>query len=511
MNFRIVLHFLGLLLIGLAAMMALMAMAAYGFGEYEQTIRFSASGLVTGFVAGALMLGLRGDHDGMNGRREMFMMLALGWLIVPLFAGLPFLNASLGLSVFEAWFEGVSALTTTGISLIDFQTRNVPDSIYLWRGFLGWVGGFCAVIMMIVFLAGSGLGGLDSSHVSFAHGEGEGVMSRSRQTIRLLGPIYAAITIIGWAVLSLSGLPGLDSLLLAMGGISTSGMAGPQGLAPVGGNLLAMFAIALMCLAGTVNMTHHARLFLSRRRTLTGIYFGEPELSAIFAWIFGGTLICTAGFIVFQQAGIWEALTTALFNMVSFASTTGYGLTIVGTGTGVGTGVGTGAGLGAESSVAGLPLVGAVTLGIAMVIGGAVGSTASGIRPIRLMILYMQGERELARMVHVKSIVRFRIRGQHLQNSVVRAVSALLLLYILCGVACGLGLAAAGMPVEDAMIAALSAMTNCGPALAFFTNGAVTGPDLEDGMQAVYAAGMILGRVEVLAFIALLTPQYWRR
>ncbi len=495
MNFRIVLHFLGLLLIGLAGMMALSAMAAYGFGENDQSIRFGASGLVTGFVAGALMLGLRTDREEVSGRREMFMMLALGWLVVPLFAGLPLLNASLGLSVFEAWFEGVSALTTTGISLIDFAGRDVPSSIYLWRGLLGWVGGFCAVIMMIVFLAGSGLGGLDPSQVSFAHGEGEGVLSRSRQVIKLLGPIYASITVAGWAALSLSGMSGLDSLLLAMGALSTSGMTGPGGVAPINSNLLAMLAVAVMCLAGTVNMTHHARLFLSRRRTLSGIYFGDPELSAIFAWIFGGTLICTAGFIVFQEAHFWAALATAFFNMVSFASTTGYGLTMTAEGQGV----------------AGLPLVGGITLGIAMVIGGAVGSTASGIRPVRLMILYMQGVRELARMVHVRAVVGFRFRGQHLQNSVVRAVSALLLLYILCGVACGLGLAAAGLPAEDAMIAALSALTNCGPALEFFTNGEVTGPHLEDAMQAIYALGMILGRVEVLAFIALLTPQYWRR
>ncbi len=92
-----------------------------------------------------------------------------------------------------------------------------------------------------------------------------------------------------------------------------------------------------------------------------------------------------------------------------------------------------------------------------------------------------------------------------------RAVSALLILYVITGLGCGLGFAATGLLAEDAVLAALSAMTNCGPALEFFTNGDVRGTDLEDGAQLIYALGMLLGRVEVLAFLALLTPQYWRR
>lgn len=495
MNFRIVFHFLGLLLIGLAGMMVLLTGTAFSFGEEAQAGRFGASALVTGFVAGALILALRGGQDEQSGRREMFMMLACGWFIVPLFAGLPFLNASLGLSVFEAWFEGASALTTTGISLIDPETRDVPLTIFLWRGLLAWVGGFCAVIMMIVFLASSGLGGLDPAQVSFAHGEGEGVLSRSRQTIKLLGPIYAGVTLAGWAGLNLSGMSGIDSLLLAMAAVSTSGIAGEGGVTLLAGNWTAMLVMSVLCLLGMINMTHHARLLSWRRRSMGGIYFGDPELGAVLAWIMGGTLILAAGFMIFGQGALISALAAGLFNMVSFASTTGFGL-IPGD---------------VDQGVAGLPLVSGITLGIAMVIGGSVASTAGGVRPMRLIILFKQGTRELARMVHARAIVRFRIGHKHIDTAVVRAISALLLLYIVCGLACALGLAALGLPAEDAVIAALSAMTNCGPALEFLTNGRVAGPDLQDGTQVFYALGMILGRVEVLAFLALLTPQYWRR
>lgn len=493
MSFRTVFHFQGLLLIGLAGLMALMVLVALGLDDPAQAVRFGSSAIITGFIAGALMLGLRGDKEPVTTRRELFMMLLTGWLIVPLFAGLPMLNAGLSLSVFEAWFESLSMLTTTGISLIDPLRTAIPESVYIWRALLGWAGGMCAVVMMLVFLGPAALGGLEIAQLSFTHGEGEGVISRSRQILKVLLPIYAFVTFVGWGGIVLLGGTGVDALVLSMGAISTSGIVGPGGMAMFESAQWTVLPVGILCLFGMINMTHHARLFSGRRYAAVRTYRDDPEIGVIMVWTLAIAIVVAVAMVSFDHVGPLKAIVAGLFDAVSFISTTGYSLSPQLT-------------LGDP-----VPFAAVLLLGMGMVIGGSVASTAGGVRPLRLIVLMMQGARELSRMVHERAVVRFRYRHHPVAGRVVRSISALIVLYALSGLFCAFGFALSGLSAEQSLVAALSAMVNCGPALSFLTDGAITGPQLDDGAQAIFAIGMVLGRVEVLAFLALLTPQYWRR
>lgn len=481
MAFPGIFFILGWLILMIGIGQFLMVPIAYLFSEFDKAVIFLEAGIVTVFVGGGLVIALRSmgvDPD----RRDGLPLLLYAALFVPLFAALPLTAALDGLTIGQAWFEAVSMLTTTGLSMMGLPEEQA-QSILFWRALLGWLGGLWWLVIGIVVLTGLSIGGLQPSMAPIAHGEGETLMRRLRVTARLVLPLYGSATLIGIMALLLAGLHPFDAMVHAMSAVSTSGVSSLNGSVPGFGLWQVEMITMLLCLFGAFNVTLLLRASAVRLEAMKA----DVEWPIILIVALGVSFVLWAEHWYMGDVQDSRAALDAIFLGVSFVTTTGFG---------------------AESPAG--PL-GIFMLLVAMSIGGAVASTAGGIHPARLMLLLKHGQSEILRLVYPHRVMTQRISDLRVEPSVMRAVVAFLALYLAMMAAIALGLSMGGLDLEDAAVGALSAMTSTGPALPLLSPSGINGDDLSSLAKLVYAVGMVAGRLDLLAFLVIFMPGFWRR
>jgi len=483
MAYRAIFHLFGLILLVLATAMLSMVPLCYLGGEPEQASRFLMPALLTGFTGGALAIAL-GGHDQATSRRDGILVVALLFTVVPLFAALPLVGGGLGLSVLEAWFEALSALTTTGASILDpLETK--PAAVLFWRALLGWIGGFAGIVMMIIVLSGLGLGGLAPTFVPVPHGEGENLVPRARQVSRALWPIYVGLTVLGFFALMVSGMAGFDALVHAFGALSTSGLSTySDGLGAFGTpERLVMCVLAFL---GALNMT----LYLRSARHGVKPFLRDPEVVILLSLCVLASLLVATALVTQKGMGLGQALEIGLTNGFGFATTSGYGV--------------------AEGLAAQWPVFVSFVLIAVMTVGGGVASSASGLRPMRLMMMIKITEREFGKLSHPHATIRLRYGDQRLPQPLKRAVIGFVVLFVLTLSVLLCGFALAGVPLEHAVGVALSALSNTGPAAELLTGGEFAARDLNGFGRGLYATAMVVGRMDILALLVFASPDFWR-
>jgi len=500
----------------LAVAMLLPAGAAVILGEWRPARSFLYSAVATGFVAAILGVALSGPRRLPPALGELAVLVSC-WLILPVFAALPLHLITPQIGFGGAWFEMVASFTTTG-GTVYAAPEMLPMSLHFWRGLVGWLGGLLTLTAAYAILAPRRLGGFevlmqsgyDDPASRRTGGERTGridigagiapVESRVHRALRAILPVYVGLTTALALVLHMLGQGGVVAGIHAMAILSTSGISPyAEGFSAQPNLAAEMAAAAFMVLAAT-------RLIYARASQIgarVGV-FQDPELRlmaglvgivtlALFLRHWLGVLSIEAA----SRDGLSEAVAAfwgGFFTTLSFLTTTGF-----------------------ESdywerarSWSGLPNPGLVLLGLCA-IGGGAATTAGGIKLIRAVELLRHGRRELDRLA-LPNVVQGSGTSLHDQTSRGAFIAwAFVMLYVFAVFTVTLGMGLAGQSFERALISALAAITNTGPA---YTT--VLGPEASFGLldpvsRAILGLGMILGRIEALVIIALFSPELWRR
>ncbi|HKK35822.1 MAG TPA: potassium transporter TrkG [Paracoccaceae bacterium] len=503
-----------------AASLGLAMWLPAGFGLLERDWRsarlFLFAGAFTLFAAAVLgVAARRAAAPGRGGREELLTLVGV-FAGGPVFAATPILLLRPDLGPFAAWFEAAASLSTTGATLLDAA----PRALHLWRGLLGWIGGFATLVAVVAVLAPrelTDLPGAPPARESAARvGRALALGPGGRRTVRAAGtllPVYLAFTAFLVVALEALGMPAFEALMLAMGVVSTSGIGpGTTELAMGGEAGRGVEWLLLLALLVAANRRHHAW-----RRGSAGIAAGDvagtrrravglaalaadPELrltafalAAAVAWLWGPGALAAPEGLAGIEAGL-VALSGTLVTAVSFLTTTGYGSADWGAALAW-------SGLGPGS--AGPLLAGLATL------GGGVATTAGGVKLYRAYALYRHGIAELARLPHPHLVDSARTMGGSIRRNAVVNAWVASMLYLAALGATTLALGAAGLPLDGALVAAAAALANCGPLLPEAVGTAWA--DLPPPALAFAATAMILGRVELVAAVALLNPGWWGR
>ena len=452
---------------------------ALSAGDGGDAAAFAVTGLLTGFVAGALGLSVRGRaRRARTGERLAALLTA--WAVTPAFGALAFVGADPEILFADAYFDAVSAVTTTGA--IAFQPGE-PAAVMVWRATLQWIGGFAALMMAMVVLAPLGLAALSLRRAPIPPGNTSGPFGRYWPAMLALGTAYAAITLVGLAILTLAGMSPVAGLVLAFSATATGGLMPQDGaLLPSLGLVPAMVAAALMA-TGATNYLRHAGLL---RRRLAD-YRADPEIRYFaIALVVGGMVL--ALLMALAEDRPWS-LSRGILWMVSLMSTSVHPVDTEGFDS--------------------IPFV----LALAIVfVGGGTMATAGGLKLMRIALLAKQGAREIARLAHPHGIVHTEFAGRPFTISLMRGVWALFVLTIVLALTAAAVLTGFGMPFEQALAAGVGAVSNAGPVLGFAPGA--DGTSLGLAASETYAAlppaaklvlciVMIGGRVEVLALFAV--------
>ncbi len=469
--------FLGGIAAVLAAGMFLALAAGLLAGEGgAHAAAFLTSALIALASAGFLILSGRGASALPLSKGDLCLLAVLGWAGGAFFAALPF-YLSRDLSASQAYFEALSGLTTTGASMIEAPAQSAT-AILFWRALLQWLGGAATLVMGLLVLVPLGAGGMELRRMPIGSGQRDSNFHRLLQAVRFVAPVYSGLTAVCFLLLWGAGASAFGALCLALSTLSTGGFDPGLAAAPPAPVLL---VLALFMLLGAISIPRHREALAGDLAALRR----EPEARA-FLFLIGAAAIVLAGYLLSSGLDPLSALFSGLFAAISLLSTTGY----------------------MPADLPALPPVPVLALALA---GGTTLSTAGGIKVLRLLLLFRQSRRELSQLAHPHGVITASFGGTAIDAPLVQSVWTLLILFILSFAGLTLLLAAGGLDALPALSAAAAALANAGPILHLAQPAAPAYAELPLAALWPFCAGMIAGRVELIAFFSLFTLGFWRR
>jgi trk system potassium uptake protein TrkH len=478
-NLRLDARIVGLLVAALAACQILLAGVAPALGD--RPLPYLASGALCLAAGLGLALPARPRERAIR-PRDAFLIVGTGWILASMAGAVPFVTTGL-LGPVDALFESVAGFTTTGSTVLP-SVETAPATLLLWRSFTQWLGGMGIILFTVAVLPLLGIGGMQLFRAEVPGPAKDKLRPRVIQTARGLWVVYVGFTLLEGLALVAAGLPPFDALnhaftTLATGGFSTRDASIGAYASPA----VEWIVLVFMALAG-VNFVLHYRLLT---RGPAGIW-RDAELRYYLAVLGAATLAVLPVLPAEQAPSAEAALRNALFSVVSIATTTGYGTV----------------------DLERWPPLGQLVLLLLMVLGGMSGSTAGGVKSLRVLIGFQALAVASWRLVHPHAVRHVKYGGRVVQDDVMAGIWAFFTAYFALAALATAVVAGAGYDLVTAVSAALTALGNVGPGL-----GAV-GPfdnfsHFPAAVKLVLSLCMLAGRLEIFTLLVLLAPAFWRR
>jgi len=442
---------------------------------------FAISGAFTAFCGGALTLSSWGQAGRLD-TRSAFMLVTLTWILLAAFGAIPFMLGELRLGVTNAFFEATSGLTTTGATILTGLDAMSPG-ILLWRSILQWIGGIGIIVTALAVLPMLKVGGmqlfrLESSDTS------EKILPRATEIASLIGAIYVALTFVCAMAYWLAGMPYFDAVCHAMTTIATGGFStSDASLAAFMDGGADMVALVFM-IAGGLPFA----LYMLAVRGRPGAFLKDSQARVFLMLVGTFTLVATALLVLLDLHDIGSAARLAAFNVVSVMTGTGY----------------------ATADFAAWGGFATAFFFCLMFVGGCAGSTSCSIKVFRYQVAFIALKSYLMRMARPHAVSRLRYNRQALPEDVVFSVLSYFFLFFMCFGVLAIVLSATGLDFVTAVSGAATSIANVGPGLGPVIGPAGTFAPLPDTAKWLMAAGMLIGRLEVVTVLVLFTPRYWR-
>ena len=482
MRFAAIQRVVGFLIAMASLMMVPPALVGLYYGDGTVPL-FAVSAALLLVIGLAIFLPVRGRRDELR-IRDGFIIVVACWLALALVGALPFgLLKAPQISWVDAFFESMSGLTTTGATVLT-DINSLPRGILYYRQQLQWLGGMGIIVLAVAILPMLRIGGMQLYRAETPGPLKDTKLTpRITETAKALWLIYLGITTVCALAYWLGGMTAFDAVghafsTVAIGGFSTHDAS----LAYFDSATIEAIATVFMVIAG-MNFALH---FTAWRRASAQPYFQDPELKVYAALLAGFALVATVAlYLNGTYATLGQSFRYAGFHVVSAMTTTGFTTTEFHLWTGF------------------VPIL----LILIAFIGGCAGSTAGGMKVIRIILLYRQSTREILRLVHPHAVMPIKIGGQKTSPTVMDAVWGFFFLFITSFAVFTVLLNATGIDSVTAFSAAAACITNLGPGLA------EVGPnysELHDTAKLILSVAMLMGRLEIYTLLVLLTPAFWR-
>lgn len=463
----------GLLCLALAVAMLLPMLVALGEGHPGIATGFLSSAVFTAFVGGGFALTLSSPRRT-SGVREAVGLMILAWTVLPVFAMLPAWAAGWPRDLVQAYFEAVSALTTTGATQYQADS-GLPVSLLLWRSLLHWLGGFGGLVAAVAVLTGVAPMALPVQTIIVPHLGREALMARLVPVAKALAPVYGLITLVVLALLLAGGTPAFDALLLTLSAVATGGVSAQGSVLSNYGSIWLELVVIFAVVLGAMSFATHRAAWPYKPR----MYLKDIEARWMLGLIIGVILIAWA---YSGPPNMWPAVVTT----IGLVTTSGY-----------------------SHLGHGLEIPPALVC-VMVLIGGSIISTAGGIKLMRIILLAKQSRRELHRLARPHGISRDTVYGRQIKPDLLEPVWIYFIALAIAVTFLSISLSLYLPSFEWAAGAAIAAISNTGPALYVAFPDAPNYRDFPDAALIMLSAGMILGRIEILALPVLLTGSFWR-
>ncbi|PRX57948.1 TrkH family potassium uptake protein [Flagellimonas meridianipacifica] len=493
LNTRIIVHIMGLLLLCNGSFMLL---AAFASGIYKDgaTLDITLAAIVTMLFGVMAMFYTRGHKKEVK-RREGYLVVTLGWLVMSLSGSLPYIFSGTIPTVTNAFFETISGYTTTGASILD-DIESLPKGILLWRSLTHWIGGMGIIVLAIAILPLLGIGGMQLFAAEAPGPGGDKLHPRITDTAKRLWLIYVGYTAAETLLLKLAGMSFFDALNHSLATLSTGGFSTKNASVAFWNHepLIQYIIILFMFLAGSNFVLSYFAFTGKVQRILKDEEFKYyTSFIVLFTIIVALVVLFKANVPVSDfHPMVWgeaeSAFRHGLFQVIAVVTTTGF-VTADFTGW--------------------TPFLTVFFFGI-MFLGGSAGSTAGGIKVMRHLLIIKNGLLEFKRTLHTNAIIPVRYNSKTVTEHIVYNIIAFFVLYMLLFILGSLVLGFLGLDFVSAIGGSASSLGNVGPALGSL-NPVSNYNSLPNAGKWWCAFLMLLGRLELFTVLILLTPYFWKK
>lgn len=476
---------------------ALLCMFSLAFGVPLAASWWAGDGLWTQYAwaLGATLLcgaglwaGLR-HHARELQPRHGVILVSLVWVVLPLFAALPLMLAmhQIGqpMSFTHAYFEAVSGLTTTGATVLT-GLDTLPLSVNVWRTFMQWLGGMGILILAVAVLPLLGVG---ASQLFKAEAAGPvkdtKLTPRMTETAKGLWGVYVLFSLVCALAYWLGGMAPADAVMhmfttVSLGGLSSHDSSFGYFQSPLLESIAVVFMVVASC--------NFALYFVALRKGHWRSLWCDPEMRATVLTLLGGGLFVALLLWAKDVYAPLAALRHGLFHVVSVATTTGF----------------------ATTDYLAWPVFAPIFMLLLSGVATSAGSTGGGIKMVRMLILLKQARREMTRLAHPRAVQPVRLGRAVVDNRMIFSVLAFMLVYGATVTVLSMVLLLTDLDLVTAFSAVLASVNCTGPGLGLLGPSA-TYAVLTEFQLWVCTLAMLLGRLEILSFMVLLTPAFWRR
>ncbi len=480
MDLRPVFFIIGLMLTGLGIFMFVPMLVDLGM-EGRSWGAFAMSGIFTTLVGGVLALATYSKNMRL-GSRGAFILTALSWVLLSLFSAVPFMMDPAKMSLTDAIFEATSGITTTGATVMT-GLDDKPQGILIWRAILQWIGGIGIIATAMAILPMLQVGGMqlfkdESTDIS------DKIFVRPTRVAFMIVATYLGLTLMCAMGYVLTGMNSFNAAAHAMttvatGGYSTSDLS-MAGFTNEGADIVCM----VFMLAGAMPFG----LYLLFATGHFKIGLRDPQVPT-FLLVMGGLILIVASWLwATSDMDQLQALRLSAFNTISIVTGTGY----------------------ASADYNSWGSFAIAAFFVFMFIGGCAGSTACSIKIFRYQVALAALRAYLKQMPRPNMVVPMRYGGKPLSETVVHSVMSYFFLFFMTFALTAIILSVLGLDAMTAWSGAGSAVANVGPGLGEIIGPTGTYQPLSSSAKWVLLTAMLIGRLEIITALVVMTPAFWR-
>ena len=415
--------------------------------------------------------------------RDGFIIVVLFWFVLSAFASLPMvLSESLSISITDAIFESISGLTTTGATILN-NIDDLPKSILFYRQYLQWLGGLGIIVLAVAVLPMLGVGGMQLYKAEVAGPIKNKITPRITETAKWLWIVYLTMTIVCGASYYIAGMPLFDSIChsfstIAIGGFSIHN----ESFGYYDNHWIELVAIFFM-IAACLNFSLHYLAF--KNKSLSG-YKNDNEAYFFIFLIFLISLLTILYVSNISEDMNVKEIIKNIFYAVSISTTTGFTNSNY------------------FNYVGFLPLL----LILFSFIGGCAGSTAGGMKVIRVMLLLKQGYRELVRLIHPNSKIKVKVGNTAINERTLETIWGFFAIYVFVFLTVLLLLMLSGLDFLTSFSAVAATINNLGPGQGEVLYNYAS---ISDVNKWILSFSMVVGRLEIFTLLVIFIPDFWKK
>tara|TARA_B100000003_G_scaffold85072_1_gene76206 strand:+ start:1068 stop:2525 length:1458 start_codon:yes stop_codon:yes gene_type:complete len=480
-NLKVIGNIIGILLLinGLLMLTAVPFGIYHGEGSWKGILVASLVNSVIGFI---LYYNTKDNENKELKRRDGYLIVILSWIAMSLFGMLPYIFTDQISNVPDAFFETVSGYTTTGASILN-DIEILDHGILYWRSLTQWIGGMGIIVLAVAILPFLGIGGMQLFVAEAPGVSVDKLQPRIKETAMRLWQIYISFTVVLFFILWAEGMNSFEAVNHAMTTFATGGFSTKNASIGYFESPLIQYTIIIFMFISATNFTlTYFAIKLDFKKV-----FQNEEFRIYSSFIIFLTAIVFITLYLIDSSYAEETFRSALFSVVSIITTTGF----------------------TTVDFTGWTEFITILFFILMFFGASAGSTSGGIKIVRHVVLLKNSYIELKKQLHQQGVFILRFNNSKVPQSVVTNILAFMMLYVVIFSIGSVIMTLMGVDFITAIGSVAATLGNIGPGIGD-VGPASNFSSIPDAGKYFLSLLMLIGRLELLTFLLILTPAFWK-